>query len=56
MLDERGVRLCGHDSPHGEEAGTCLSLFQTVSEEVFSETELSVCRFSETDDFQVPRG
>jgi hypothetical protein len=38
MLDERVFRLCGDDSPHGEETGTCLRLFQTVLEKVFTET------------------
>ena len=38
MLDERVFRLRGDDSPHGEETGTCLRLFQTVSEEGFLET------------------
>ena len=37
MCEWRGVRVRCHEPPHGEAVGSCLRLFHTVSEGVFSE-------------------
>src|SRR3712207_3382625 len=40
MCKWRSVRLCCHESPHGEAIGSLMRLFYTVSESVFSETQI----------------
>src|SRR5215208_7889212 len=37
MCKWRGVRICCHESPHGEAVSSRLRLFHTVSKEEFSE-------------------
>src|SRR5215211_1010044 len=39
MCKRRSVRLCCHESPHGEAIGSLMRLFHTVSEGGFSETQ-----------------
>src|SRR5215216_5142915 len=41
MCKWRGVRICCHESPHGEAVSSRLRLFHTVSEGEFSEVRAS---------------